>query len=112
MLTFIALIFALAALGGLTLATLHFRQKPAPQWLAFTHLTLAAVGLVLFIVQVTTHGAAGLLSTALALFVIAALGGFMMLAFRLKQKPQPRPLIVVHGLVAVAAFLILVTHLS
>jgi len=111
MLKIVALLFALAALVGITLATLHFRKKGAPLWLALVHLILAAAGLVTFIGTVVQHRAVWLLGLSLTLFVLAALGGFAMLALRLKKKAPPKPLIVIHALVAVAAFVLLLTRL-
>lgn len=111
MLKIVVLLFALAALGGLALATLRFREKNVPWPLAILHLILAAAGLITFIVSLIQTGVAGLLGLALALFVVAALGGFVMLVLHLKERPLPKPLIVVHGLLAVAAFILLVTYM-
>jgi len=68
------------------------------------HGLAAAVGLVLLIIAVVHMSSAGLAGVALAIFVIAALGGFVLFAMHLTKKPLPPALIAVHGLVAVAAF--------
>ena len=48
LITWAAIVFAIAALGGATLATLHFRGRtPLPMPLALLHGLLAASGLVL-----------------------------------------------------------------
>jgi hypothetical protein len=107
-----AVLFALAALGGIILAALHLTTKSAPVPLALLHGLLAAAGLVLLIIGVTQMASAGLPVVALVIFIIAALGGFVLFAMHLKHKPLPGGLIVVHGLLAVAAFIILLVSLA
>jgi hypothetical protein len=75
----VVLLFAAAAVGGLILAALRFREKPLPMGLALAHGGVAAVALVLLGVQVLGHGMAAQLP--LALFVVAALGGFALSPF-------------------------------
>ena len=106
-----AVLFALAALGGIILATLHLKKNDAPISLALIHGLAAAVGLVLLIIFVTQMPSAGLAGVALAIFVIAALGGFALFAIHLMKKPLPRGLIFVHGLAAVVAFVLLLIGL-
>jgi hypothetical protein len=43
------------------------------------------------------------------LFVAAALGGLYLVSHHMRQKPLPNGVIVIHGLVAVVAFLVLLT---
>ena len=111
MLVVAAVLFALAALGGIILATLHLKKNDAPIPLALVHGLAAAVGLVLLIIAVTQMPSAGLAGVALAIFVIAALGGFVLFAMHLAKKSLPRGLIFVHGLAAVVAFLLLLVSL-
>ena len=106
------ILFALAALFGIILATLHLKTKGAPIPLALLHGLLAAVGLVLLIIAVVQMSSAGLVGVALAIFVIAALGGFVLFAMHLMKKSLPGGLIFVHGLAAVVAFIILLIALS
>ncbi len=112
MLEVAAVLFALAALAGIILAALHLKTKGAPIPLAVIHGLLAAAGLVLLIIGVTQMASAGLAGVALVIFVIAALGGFVLFAMHLKKKMLPSALIVVHGLVAVVAFVVLLIFLT
>ena len=112
MLEVAAVLFALAALAGIILAALHLKTKGAPIRLAVIHGLLAAAGLVLLIIGVTQMASAGLAGVALVIFVIAALGGFVLFAMHLKKKMLPSALIVVHGLVAVVAFVVLLIFLT
>jgi hypothetical protein len=112
MLVVAAVLFALAALGGIIVATLHLKKNDAPISLALVHGLAAAVGLVLLIIAVTQMPSAGLAGVALAIFIIAALGGFVLFAMHLAKKSLPRGLIFLHGLAAVVAFIILLIGLS
>lgn len=101
-------LFAVGALGGLTLAVLHFRKKSLPLGLALLHGLLGASGLVVLLLAVLHGGAPAKASYALVLFLVAALGGFYLFSFHLRKKGLPSPVVVIHALVAVTAFAILV----
>jgi hypothetical protein len=99
------LLFALAALAGVTMAAMVFRGTPAPRpALAVLHGTCAAAGLLVLLWAVMRAGAGGPTAVALGLFVIAALGGFTLLSFHLRGRALPRGLVAGHGLLAVVAF--------
>ncbi len=87
------------------MAILHFQGKKIPLGVAVVHGILGAAGLLLLAQVVMGGGSAYQLP--LILFVVAALGGFVLFANHLRGKPLPTPLIVIHGLVAVIAFLLL-----
>src|SRR5690606_36515148 len=76
MLTYALIVFAVAALGGLVLASSVLRGKLAPWAISILHALLGATGLVLLIVRVLQGQGAGRATAALGLLVIAALGGF------------------------------------
>jgi predicted membrane protein len=107
-----AVLFAIAALGGLTLAVMHFRahgKTPPPTSLAMLHGLLAVIAVIclIFGIAATPNGfSAGFASmavTALGLFVLAALGGaYMFLGKHLRGEPLPTPVVIIHGLAAVA----------
>ena len=113
MLTWAAIVFAIAAVGGATLATLHFRGRtPPPMPLALLHGLLAASGLVLMIAAALTQpGLRGLALASLVIFAVAALGGFYLFSFHLRGKPLPSPVVLIHGSAAVVAFLLLLGFL-
>lgn len=112
-----AILFALAALGGLTLAVLHFRsggRERPPTALAVGHGLVAAAALVLLIIGVlgAAAGTSVLPAVALAIFVVAALGGaYLFLGKHLRGQPLPSAVVVIHGLAAVAGFLVLLAFL-
>lgn len=112
MLTVATILFAVAALGGLVLASLHFAGKPLPLALAVVHGLLAATALILFIISAATATASTLTVVSIALFVVAALGGIVLISFHLRGRRLPSTLVVIHALVAVAAFVLLLIFLG
>jgi FtsH-binding integral membrane protein len=107
MLVVSAILFAVAALGGLVLGVSGLRQRDLPVWLSVIHGLAAAAGLITLILGVVQGNAGSLLFTSLVLFIIAALGGFLLLSYHIRKKPHPKGLIVIHALVAVVAFVLL-----
>lgn len=103
-------LFAIAAVGGITMAVLQFRGRTAPPVaIAVLHGLFAASALVVLLLAVINIGAGGATGIALGLFVLAALGGFALLSFHLRGKALPGGLIVGHGVLAVAGFLVLLS---
>lgn len=102
-------LFALAALGGLVMAGMRFNGSPRPPaWLAMGHGFLAAAGLTLLIYAALTVGIPVMAQIGLGLFCVAAIGGAALnLLFHAKQLPLPIPLIIVHALLAIIAFVVL-----
>jgi len=103
-----AVLFAIAALGGLTMAYIHFKQdRNPPGALAALHGVAAATALVILLWAVVQTGAGGALAWSLGLFVVAALGGFFLVSYHIRKRRLPSPVVVIHALVAVAAFVLL-----
>jgi len=104
MLTGAAILFAIAALGGVVLAF----AKKRPIVLSVIHGLVAAAGLVLLILGVLDSEAVTLPAIALALFAIAAIGGFALFAIDRRGRELSKKLIFGHGVVAVIAEVLLV----
>jgi hypothetical protein len=102
-------ILGIAALGGLTMVLIRLRGAPRPPtWLALAHGALAATGVVLLALAAFDPGAPELAPIALAVFVLAALGGTaMFVLFHLKGKALPIPFMLGHGLAALTGLAIL-----
>lgn len=101
------IVFALAAIGGATLLWMHLQNDDAPIGLAAIHGVLAATGLVLLLWTVLQNGATRLLWSSVVLFVMAALGGFVLFTKHLRGESLPAGLLYGHGAAAVIAFLLL-----
>ncbi len=102
-----AVLFLLAAIGGMTMSIRNHQKKSIPWTLAAGHGVLAAAGLIVFIVAALSMSLATALSVSLVLFIIAALGGFVIFSSYLRKQPLPGTLIYVHGLIAVIGFVLL-----
>jgi hypothetical protein len=100
------LLIALGAVVGLFMAVQHFRGRTPPRGLvAATHGLLAVSGVVVLLVSVRESGMRGIVQWALLLFGVAALGGLYLATQHMDQKRLSSPVIAIHALVAVVAFL-------
>ncbi len=106
--TIAAILFAIAAAGGLVMAAMRVggRELP-PMGLAIVHGLFAAAGLVTLLVAVFGSGASWVSMVAAAGFVIAAIGGFTLFAHHLRRQPLPLNYVAIHGAGAVISFVIL-----
>ncbi len=106
--TIAAILFAVAAVGGVVMAAMRFggRELP-PMGLALVHGLFAAAGLVTLLVAVAGSGASWVAMAAAAGFLLAALGGFMLFAHHLRRQALPVNYVVIHGAGAVVSFVIL-----
>lgn len=98
--------FAVAAVLGVTMAALYQKGKLSLN-LAAAYGLFAVIGLVLLIIA----AAQGLLTTigivAMIVFILAAGGGAILIFNHLTKHALPKPLIAIHGCIAVIAFLLL-----
>jgi hypothetical protein len=97
-------LFALGALIGMYLLALVLQKKETPKFVAFIHGVFVAAALVLLIIYNSSHP--GLIES-IVLFVMAALGGVVLIFRDLTGKPIPKWLAVAHGLIAVTGFIFL-----
>lgn len=106
--TVAAILFAIAAVGGVVMAAMRFsgRELP-PMALAIVHGLFAAAGLVTLIFAVVGSQASWAAIVAAVGFVIAALGGFTLFAHHLRRQALPVNYVVIHGAGAVISFVIL-----
>ncbi len=108
MLYLIVALFAGAAVLGLIVATAILSKKPeTPKGVVFGHGALAATGLALLIYYAVSNQG-DYPQAALIIFIVAALGGFI-LAYNdfIRKKAGPAGLVIVHALAAVTAFVLL-----
>ena len=101
------ILFAIAAIGGLALVYLKFSGQVIPMSLALVHGLFAAAGLVALIVNVYRNTAINMMNISLALFVIVAIGGFILFSFYVRKKELPNALIAIHGSGAIISFVLL-----
>jgi hypothetical protein len=102
MLTVAVVLFLVAALAGLVMATGIFRGRKPPIPLALIHGALAATALVLVLLVAAAPNAMPIVKYAAAGLVLAALGGFFLFSFHLRDKAHPKAVVVLHALLAVS----------
>ena len=102
----IILLFAVAAIFGLTLLVPILQGKTPTRAFVFIHGGIAVVALVMLLLQFFKEGST-VPQISVILFVVAALGGFVLFAIDLQKKPIPKALALIHAAAAVTAFLIL-----
>ncbi|MFO7156925.1 MAG: hypothetical protein DIU72_009965 [Pseudomonadota bacterium] len=101
-------LFLIAAVGGVVMAAVRIRnEKNPPVPIAIVHGLAGATGLILLLIYVFGSGFPGLPTVSAVLFVIAAIGGFVLVSNHAKGNLIPKPLVVVHALIAVTAFVLL-----
>jgi hypothetical protein len=99
-------LFAIAAIVGIIILKNWLTSANTSRTVVYTHGIFAAIALVLLLVFMIQHKDNNV-QLSVILFVVAALGGFYMFIKDLKGKYSPTWLAVVHGLLAVAGFLVL-----
>jgi hypothetical protein len=99
-------VLAIAASGGLLMAGIRFFATiNPPAWLAMLHGLLAAAGLTLAVYAAATIGVPALAEMAIALLVLAAVGGaFLNLRYQWKQQLLPTGIVLAHAGLAVIGF--------
>lgn len=110
MLTTAICLFALAAMGGATLATCHLTKRKVPWSIVVLHGLLAFSGLLTLILAASRLGTVGWLHGIVGMFLLAGGGGTFILYRHLRYKPIPAILIVGHGLFALASFVLLLLY--
>lgn len=99
-------LFGIAALFGAINAIRIVVADRAPRATVYIHGAFAAVSLVLLLVYALIHSQAAPI-VALILFIVAALGGFLLFGIDVATKKPPKWLGFVHGAIAVTGFIFL-----
>lgn len=106
MLVTIIILFAVAAVIGVTIIIPFVTGKPVSKTSALFHGLFAATALVLLIIfAVNSPGASPIAS--IIIFVIAALGGLVLFISDMKNKRVPAGVAFIHAGAAVIAFILL-----
>jgi hypothetical protein len=99
------LLFAAAALLGAYLLSFVLRNKATPKHIALFHGPIAATGLMLLIIYAVLNKPAPIVS--IIIFILAALGGFVLIYRDLTGRSIPKWLAIGHGLTALVGFVLL-----
>src|SRR5947209_14871846 len=104
------IIFIIAAIFGLVILTAILRDRPTPKPIVIIHGPLAAIAVVLLIIDVAKGHTESLLIASLIIFIVAALGGFVLYTFDTLKKRIPKPLAILHPLIAMTGLIILIVY--
>ena len=102
-------LLTITALGGVAMAFIRLgRNANPPSALAMLHGLLAGSALTLLLYAYCTVGLPALAGWALLLFLAAALGGaYLNLGFHAKGALLPKPIVVVHAVIAGVGYVML-----
>jgi hypothetical protein len=100
-------LFAIAASVGIALALSYLQGKAVTLSRALVHGAFAATGLVVLLAYLILGPHPGMALASFIVFLVAALGGFVLFALHVQKRKLPMPVIAVHALVAVTGFVIL-----
>ncbi|MEP6900943.1 MAG: hypothetical protein ABJA66_04285 [Actinomycetota bacterium] len=99
-------LFALAAVLGVTILVKWLQDKEAPKAVVYSHGGIAALALLLLIAY-AIQNPKNFPQLSIILFIVAALGGFALFFAEMFAKKRIVPVGVVHALIAVSGFLML-----
>lgn len=103
MLLTLLILFALVAIGGVTLALLEHHGRALPLPVSASH---GAAGIVLIVLLVMHDlGLPGnrMVNSATVVFILAATGGLLLFSFRAAKQKLPLLVVLLHGAFALAA---------
>ncbi|MDQ3072397.1 MAG: hypothetical protein M3Q97_03915 [Bacteroidota bacterium] len=101
------IIFAIAALMGLYLLTYILRNKVTPKAIALIHGPLGLIGLIILIIYAAGNDSDENHIVSIILFTAAAAGGLVLITKDILNMSVPKWLAIMHGLIAVTAFVII-----
>lgn len=107
MLTALIGLFILVMAGGVGLALLEHRGRALPLGIGAVHGGLGVFAIALLVMQAVTHPGNHPLNAAIVVFILTALGGPLLFAFRISKQTLPLPVVVLHASFAVAALILL-----
>lgn len=103
-----AFLFAIAAVGGLTMAAIHTCNRLPPTALVIAHGLFAAGGLVTLLLALGNGpGFAGTGGLAFLSFLMATIAGFYLFTRHLLRDSLPSSAVLIHGGLALAGIICL-----
>jgi cytochrome b561 len=104
-------ILSVAALGGISLAALHFKSKPVPWPFSIGHGTLGVGGLALLLLAYYQGAQSHYFTIAVITLVAAASGGLFMAYLHQTTGKRLTAVVLIHGAAALVGIGLLATVL-
>ena len=108
MLTILLCLVLVVMLAGAGLAVVERRGRALPLKVSASHGVLGLLVIALLLSQALAHPGNHPLNLAIVVFMITALGGLLLLAFRASKQRLPLGVVLLHALIALAGFGLLV----
>lgn len=108
MLVVLTLLFLVVMLAGIGLAVLERRGRALPLKVSATHGVLGVLAIVLLVMQAMAHPGNHPANMASIVFMITALGGLLLFAFRASKQTLPLGVVLLHALIALAGLTLLI----
>jgi hypothetical protein len=102
------ILFLIAAIFGAVVLTAILKNKRTPSLLVLMHGCFAGLALLIVGAYAVVGPIDGLFITSLVFLIIAALGGFTLLIMGINKKPIPKPVAVLHPLLAGTGLILLI----
>lgn len=110
MITVAIILFLLTATGGAVLLSYVLRDKPTPKGLSMIHGMAAALGIVILLIYALTTDSHHKHLISLTIFIIAAMGGGVLIYRDITGKSLPKWFAVMHGLIGLTGIGFLLYH--
>lgn len=107
MFTYLLGLFILVMAGGAAFAVLEHRGRALPLKLSVFHGLLGVAAIVWLVMQAVAHQGVRPVNLAILVFILTALGGLLLFAFRASRQRLPLAVVLLHGLFAVAGLALL-----
>ena len=107
MLTAALILLVIAALGGIVMASRIFKGDEPPKAIAVVHGLAVVPAIILLLVAVMNGNEDDAVTAAFVLSLLAAGGGLYLVSRHIRNRPHPRMVVVMHGLLAAATIITL-----
>ncbi len=101
-------LFGTAILIGATMAYLRMKGQHYPAWsLTILHALFAVTGLLwMFVIALShTNRTSNVTGSLIVFCVVAVLGVIMLVGYHAQKRPLPIAVMIIHGILALAAFI-------
>jgi hypothetical protein len=107
MFTTLLIFFMLIMVGGIGLAIRDRREPRLPLKLSVFHGLLGVAALVWLVMQAIAHPSVRPVNLAILVFLLTALGGLLLFAFRASKQRLPLAVVLLHAVFALAGLALL-----